>query len=167
MYVQHRTHEGWPAGGSKIKLNSLGRNRLSLKKYIYILLLFETFELVIQKKEKFKRKVQPVPLVKSLKRFSCCQSVYLRRISPENKKEIKRTNRIQLWSLITSIWRGGEYEGLASSLANRLLHVYYLFSPLCFVFVFVFRFFLFSVRRPSIIFLLLLFLFKQNCAAAE
>ena len=40
--------------------------------------------------------------------------------------------------MITSIWRGGGYEGLASSLANRLLHVYYLFSPFMFCFFLVF-----------------------------
>lgn len=71
LYIQH-THDGWPAGGSKIKFNSLGWNRCCLFKNICV--VCTTF-LLLPEKNNFstrhsEKEIQPVPFYKSSKRFS-------------------------------------------------------------------------------------------------
>ncbi len=107
LYIQH-THDGWPAGGSKIKFNSLGGNRCCLLKNICMLHFFFflkkiTFQLVIQKKE-----IQPVPFYKSLKRFSRPSVrpflTYKKEFRRENKRN--KSNPALIFDYIHLAWRG-------------------------------------------------------------
>ena len=83
--VQH-THDGWPARGSKIKLNSLGRNRLSLKIYIHTFSSFFFFLKLFNSTSRKAEKIQPVPFW-ILEALFPSVRLDIKGISPENKRK--------------------------------------------------------------------------------